>query len=381
MVEDRLARLRERDRLRTLMPLWDAEGTRAVLDGRPVTVFCSNDYLGLRQHPTVLAAARDALDRYGAGSGSSRLVAGTLPCHGELEEALAHAFDSEAALVFSSGYQANLALLTTLAAEGDLLCSDSLNHASIVDGCRLSRATVRVFPHGDVDGLADALDTPRTGHAWIVAEGLYSMDGDRVDLASYGRAAARAGGSLLVDEAHSMGTLGPAGRGACALAGVPAAVRLGTLGKALGSHGAFVLCDRDVRALLVSGARSFLYTTALPPASAAAATAALGVMRDEPQRLEALARNARRMWEGIRALGLPTSAEPSPIVPAVVGGEARALTLAERLLDAGLFCRAIRPPTVPEHTCRLRLTLSALHTDGEIDRLLDGLDRAVGGDP
>ena len=346
-----------------------------------MTVFCSNDYLGLRQHPSILAAAGDALARYGAGSGSSRLVAGTLPCHGELEEALADAFGSEAALVFSSGYQANLALLTTLAAHGDLLCSDALNHASIVDGCRLSRAESRVFAHGSVDALADALATPRDGHAWIIAEGLYSMDGDVVDLAGYADAATNAGASLVVDEAHSFGTLGPGGQGACSAAGIDAAVRLGTLGKALGSHGAFALCDHRVRALLVSEARSFLYTTALPPASAGAATAALAVLRAEPERLEALNRNSRRMWEGIRALGLPTSAEPTPIVPAVVGSEARALALAEHLLEAGLFCRAIRPPTVPEDTCRLRLTLSALHTDEEIDRLLDALDRGARGEP
>ncbi len=373
MVAARLDALRAKDRLRTLAELRDSDGMTGSIDGRVVTVFCSNDYLGLRQHPAVVSAANAALRRYGTGSGSSRLVAGNLPCHAELENALAEAFEAEAALVFSSGYQANLAVLTTLAGEGDLLCSDELNHASIVDGCRLSRARVQVFPHGDTGALTVALGTPRTGHAWVVVEGLYSMDGDGIDLAECAGAADAAGASLLVDEAHSFGTLGPRGGGACSTGEVDAAVRMGTLGKALGAHGAFVLSDAGVRSLLVSGARSFLYTTALPPASAAAATAAISVMREEPERQVALADNARRVWTGIRGLGLPTSREPSPIVPAVVGSEARALFLAEYLLDAGLFCRAIRPPTVPDDTCRLRLTLSADHTRDQIDRLLGAL--------
>ena len=377
VVDERLDELRTRDRLRTLAPLGDAVGTEATLEGQRVTVFCSNDYLGLRQHPRLIEAGRRALAENGAGSGSSRLVAGTLPCHERLERRLADAFGSEAALVFSSGYQANLALLTTLGRQGDLLCSDELNHASIVDACRLSRADTRVFGHGDVDGLADLLRLVTPGHRWVVVEGLYSMDGDRVDLAGYDRAARAAGATLVVDEAHAFGTLGPGGRGACAEADVDAPIRLGTLGKALGSHGAFVLCDRGVRDLLVSSGRSFLYTTALPPASPAAAAEGLAVLHEEPWRREELARQARRVWDGIRELGLGTSLEPSPIIPVVVGEEAKALALAEYLLQAGLFCRAIRPPTVPEHTCRLRLTLSAQHSDAQIDHLLDALSMGV----
>jgi 8-amino-7-oxononanoate synthase len=377
VIEERLAELRIRDRLRTLVPLRDAVGTEATLDGQQVTVFCSNDYLGLRQHPRLVAAGQAALGELGAGSGSSRLVAGTLPCHERLERTLADAFGADTALVFSSGYQANLALLTTLGRQGDLLCSDELNHASIVDACRLSRADTRVFAHGDVDGLTDQLRVVRQGHRWVVVEGLYSMDGDRVDLAGYDRATRAAGATLVVDEAHAFGTLGPGGRGACAEAGIDAPIRLGTLGKALGSHGAFVLCDADVRDLLVSSGRAFLYTTALPPASAAAATEALAVIHEEPWRREELSRQSRRIWQGIRDLGLGTSTEPSPILPVVVGEEAKALALAEYLLQAGLFCRAIRPPTVPEHTCRLRLTVSAQHSDAQIDHLLDALAAGV----
>ena len=374
-IRARLAAIEMQGRRRTLTALTEASGVEAVVDGRRVVVFGSNDYLGLRNHPAVLDAALESTRRYGTGSGSSRLIAGTSECHEELEAALAEAFGTEAALVFSSGYHANLAILTTLGAAGDLLCSDALNHASIVDGCRLSRAAVQVFEHGDRAGLEGALATPCEGQRWVVAEGLYSMDGDVVDLAGYADSAAAGGGALLVDEAHSVGCIGPRGLGACAEAGIAdrAFARMGTLGKSLGSHGAFALCDSDTRELLVSSARSLLFTTALPPASCAAARTALQLMVEDDARRERLARNARRLWDGVRALGLDTSPAPTPIVPAVVGAERDAVAASQQLLDRGYFARAIRPPTVPPGTSRLRFSVSADHTPDQIRGLLSVL--------
>lgn len=371
-IRARLEAIELKGQRRSLTALTEAHGVEAVVDGRPVVVFCSNDYLGLRNHPAVLEAAMEATRRYGTGSGSSRLIAGTSECHEELEAALAGTFGVEAALAFSSGYHANLAVLTTLAAKGDLLCSDALNHASIVDGCRLSRAAVEVFAHGDRDALETALGTRCEGLSWVVAEGLYSMDGDQVDLAGYADAADAAGATLLVDEAHSVGSIGPKGLGACEDAGLAGRVyaRMGTLGKSLGSHGAFVLCNRDVRELLVSSARSLLYTTALPPATCAASRVALQLMVEDEGRRDRLARNSRQLWQGIKDLGLSTSPAPTAIVPAVVGAELDAVVASHQLLERGYFARAIRPPTVPPGTSRLRFSVTADHTPEQIEGLL-----------
>jgi 8-amino-7-oxononanoate synthase len=382
-IRARLEAIELRGQRRSLTALTEARGVEAVVDGRPVVVFCSNDYLGLRSHPAVLEAAVEATRRHGTGSGSSRLIAGTSECHEELEEALAETFGTEAALAFSSGYHANLAILTTLAADGDLLCSDTLNHASIVDGCRLSRAAVEVFAHGDRAALEAALGTPCEGLRWVVAEGLYSMDGDQVDLAGYADAADAAGAALLVDEAHSVGAIGPGGLGACEDAGITDRVfaRMGTLGKSLGSHGAFVLCTRDVRELLVSSGRSLLYTTALPPATCAAARVALQLMVEDDARREALARNAAHLWRGVKELGLSTSPTPTAIVPAVVGAELDAVVMSHQLLERGYFARAIRPPTVPVGTSRLRFSVTAEHTPEQIDGLLACLAEIAPGLP
>jgi len=382
-IRDRLAAIEAQGRRRSLVPLDDRGPVQALVGGREVVVFCSNDYLGLRRHPAVIEAAHRALDEHGAGSGSSRLIAGTLPPHGALEGALAERFGAPAALLLSSGYHANLAVLTTLAGRGDTIASDTLNHASIVDGCRLSRAEARVFDHGDAAALARLLAAPGDGERWVVAEGLYSMDGDVIDLAGYAREAARAGAHLVVDEAHSLGALGDRGRGACHAQGVvdQVAVRVGTLGKALGSAGAFVLCDHDTRDLLVSSARSLLYTTAPPRGAAAAALAALQVLDAEPQRVQRLQRNAERVWRGVADLGLRTSPAPTAIVPVVVGAEGTACAVADRLLARGFYVRAIRPPTVPPQTCRVRISLSAEHTTDQIDALLEALDDAVRGAP
>jgi len=311
------------------------------------------------------------------------LIAGSLPIHDQLEEAIAEWMNVPAALVCSSGYQANLAVLQGLSRDGDRILSDALNHASIIDGCRLSKASVAVVRHGDVQGLEGFLGTAHSGETFVVAEGLYSMDGDRAPLEPWARAAGLHGAHLLVDEAHALGVLGPAGRGACAEAGVGSDVlaRVGTFGKALGSHGAFVATDTTTRDLIVNSGRTYIFTTGLPPASMGAALAALEIVRsDEGAELRGrLGIAALRFREGLRSLGLDVLGdEDAAVLPVVVGSEERAMGLYQRLLEQGIYAMAIRPPTVARGTCRLRFTLSALHTDGMIDDALHALEVALG---
>lgn len=337
-----------------------------TIDGREVVTFASNDYLGLTHHPAVVAAAHDALDRWGAGSGASRLVVGSRPLHSELEAELATWKGTEAALLFPTGYAANLGLLATLGGPDVAILSDELNNASIVDGCRLARARVRVFRHADVDHVA-ALLRAVDGPALVVTDSAFSMDGDVADVAGLVVVCARHGALLVLDEAHAV--LGPdvppaaAGRGAAGDAG--AVVRVGTLSKALGSLGGFVAGARPIIDLLRNRARPFIFTTAPTPADVAAALAAVRLVRsDEGRDLVArLRRNVDRM----------RASHPTPIVPVVLGDEVRAMVAADDLLDQGLLVPAIRPPTVPAGTSRLRIALSAAHTDDQLDRLATAL--------
>ncbi|MCK6528662.1 8-amino-7-oxononanoate synthase [Myxococcota bacterium] len=354
------------------------DGVRGRVDGREAVLFCGNDYLALRHHPRVIEGAARALREEGAGSGSSRLVAGTLPCHLALEAALAERFGAEAALLFASGYHANLAVLGALTGEGDLVASDALDHASLIDGCRLSRARTAVFAHADPADLAARLDAPAR-RRFVVTEGLFSMDGDVAPLGALLDVAERAGAHAIVDDAHGLGVLGPTGGGAVEEAGlldrVP--VRTGTLGKALGSHGAFVLCDPDTRELLLNRGRTFVFTTGLPPAACGAALAALALLDDEPWRRERALALAGRLRDGLRALGLDTGPSARQIVPVMLGTEARALALAAALLRRGVYAQAIRPPTVPRGTSRIRFTLSAGHSRDDVDRALDAVSGAL----
>ncbi len=368
----RLERIHERGLHRDPPIVETADGVRGRVRGRDVRLFCSNDYLGLRTDPRVTAAAGAAAERYGAGSGSSRLIAGSLPVHAELEEALADWLGVGGVLVVPSGYQANLALLGALPERGDRIVSDRLNHASIIDGCRLSRAEVKRVAHGDVDAVRAAVQPG----SFVIGEGLYSMDGDRGPVRGW----ASAGGWLLVDEAHSVGIFGPAGRGVCAEEGVEPLARVGTFGKAFGGHGAFIATDAGTRDLLVNTGRTHIFTTGLPPAAAGAALAALAVVRsDEGEDLRGrLAALARRLRQGLRGLGLePGGDEDAPIVPVVLGDEARAMAASSRLLEAGFYATAIRPPTVAAGTCRIRFTLSARHGAADVDALVDALGKAL----
>lgn len=361
-VDDRLARVRAEGRWRTVRRL-DALGPEGRLDGdgetRSVTSFASNDYLGLSAHPAVLAAAHDALDRWGAGATASRLVVGSRPPHHALEEDLAAWKGTDAALVFPTGYMANLGVLTALAGPGTRIVSDELNHASIVDGCRLARGELAIVPHADVaavDRLLAAEDRP----AVVVTDAVFSMDGDVADVVGLAEVCAGHGALLVLDEAHAV--LGPDPGPLPVGAEV---VRVGTLSKALGALGGFVACSDAIRDLLVNAARPFIFTTGLSPADAAAGRAALGVVRSAEG--DALRARVRTHVDRLRP------GHPSPIVPVVLGEEAAAVAAAATLLDQGLLVPAIRPPTVPAGTSRLRVTVSAAHTEAQVDALVAAL--------
>lgn len=374
-----LAELERRGLLRRMRAIDGAQDRLLVVDGREVVNFSSNNYLGLANHPEVTAAAERALRELGTGAGASRLIAGNLQPHRALEAELADAYGAEAALLFNSGYQANVGVLQAVVGRGDAVYSDELNHASIIDGCRLSRAEVHVFPHGDVDALNELLATTgaRAGRRVVATDTLFSMDGDRARMGEIARAARRHGAMLFVDEAHAVGVLGPGGAGVAAEAGVRPDIRVGTLGKALGSFGAFALGRRELIDVLVNRARAFVFTTALPPAVAAASLAAvrLSVGSEGEALRDAMRHRVAQFHRGLtQVLGEPeVSGEPSHIVPVIVGSEIRAMRCSEALLERGIYAQGIRPPTVPAGTSRLRFALMATHTEADIARALDAL--------
>jgi 8-amino-7-oxononanoate synthase len=333
------------------------------LDGTPVVSFASNDYLGLSAHPAVTAAAHEALDRWGTGTGASRLVVGARPIHAELEHELARWKGTEAAVLLPTGFMANLAALATLAADPEVLVvSDELNHASIVDGCRLSRGQLAVARHADVDHVDELLGA-HAGPAVVVTDTVFSMDGDEAPVAQLLEACGRHGALLLLDEAHAV--LGPAVDLVRAAALGVEVVRVGTLSKTLGSLGGFVAASRAVCDLLVNAGRPFIFTTASTPADTAAALAALRIVQGPEG--EAL---RRRLLHHIDAVA---PGHPSPIVPVILGDEAAALAAADALLARGLLVPAIRPPTVAPGTSRLRVALSAAHTEEQVERLVKAL--------
>jgi 8-amino-7-oxononanoate synthase len=327
-----------------------------LADGRRVVSFASNDYLGLSAHPDVVEAAAAAVKRWGAGSGSSRLIVGERPAHRDLEEALAVWRGSEAALVFPSGYQANLAALTTFG-RGARIVSDELNHASIIDGARLSGAEVVVYSHGDVDHAA-SLVKEASGRAVVVSDTVFSMDGDVAPVRELSEMCQAEGALLVLDDAHAVFPVPAPVPGAACL-------RVGTLSKALGSQGGYITAPAAWVDLLVNRARSFIFTTGLAPASAAAAAAALSFVVSSEG--EALRARLQRHVDAVRP------GHPSPIIPVIVGEEDRALAASEALLEEGILVPAIRPPTVPPGTCRLRVSLSAAHSEGDVARLAGAL--------
>ena len=378
-IEARLDELEQLGLARRTRLVSGPQGPRVVLDGKPVLLLCSNNYLGLADHPAVREAAADAAMRWGVGAGASRLVSGTMTIHRRLEERLAAFERRQAALLFGSGYLANAGVISALARRGDVVFSDELNHASIVDGCRLSRAEVFVYDHGDVEHLEWGLREANGRGALIVTDGVFSMDGDVAPLTELAELAGRYDVRLVVDEAHGTGALGPGGRGAVAEAGVEDGVDVivGTLGKALGSYGAYVACDQRMAKLLVNAARSFVFSTAPPPPSVAGALAALSLLEAEPRRVEKLQANAAVLREALADEGFAIGEARTQIVPLVIGEADQTMRVCEQALERGVFAQGIRPPTVPAGTSRLRLAVMASHGKGELRDAAKALAQAA----
>jgi glycine C-acetyltransferase/8-amino-7-oxononanoate synthase len=369
-IAERLEELRERGLYRRLRLVGGPQGPRVTLDGEQVLLLCSNDYLGLANHPKVRGAAAEAAMRWGAGAGASRLISGNMQPHSRLERRLAAFKGYESALLFGSGYLANTGTIAALAGRGEVVFSDALNHASIIDGCRLSRAETFVYRHGDVEHLAWGLRKAGGRAALIVTDGVFSMDGDIAPLAQLTELAKRHGCRLMVDEAHATGAIGPGGRGSVAAAGLSGEVDvvIGTLGKALGSYGAYVCASLETTDYLLNTARSFVFSTALPPSVAAAGLAALELLESQPERVERLAVNARTLHSALAAEGLGVGDTETQIVPLPVGDAGTAMDLCERILERGVFAQGIRPPTVSEGSSRLRFTVMSTHRREELER-------------
>jgi glycine C-acetyltransferase/8-amino-7-oxononanoate synthase len=384
------------------------QGPRVLLDGRPVLLLCSNNYLGLADHPRVRAAAAEAATRWGVGAGASRLVSGTMTIHRRLEERLAAFEGSEACVLFGSGYLANAGVIGALAGHLDTVFSDELNHASIVDGCRLSHAEVVVYRHRDIDHLdwllrrharsaagkgSGAWASVRSGRAQgagggmlIVTDSVFSMDGDLAPVGEIVELARLHGARVAVDEAHAIGACGPGGRGVVAQVGLAEEVDVivGTLGKALASYGAYVCANREIVRYLINTARPLIFSTAPPPPAVAGALAALELLQERPQRVRRLRANARVLRRALAAEGFPVLDGETHIVALVVGDERAAMGLCQAAIDRGVFAQAIRPPAVAPGTARLRLAAMASHTASELRtaaRVLGDAARATGLDP
>lgn len=370
-----LQQRRQQGLYRQRLTLRSAQGPMVRIDGREYLNFCSNDYLGLAAHPRVVERFRRAAAEFGVGSGASHLVCGHSAPHHELEEALADFTGRERALLFSSGYMANTGILTSLLQRGDYVFEDRLNHASLLDGGLHSGARFQRFPHNDVGALQAKLEAAE-GPRLVVVDGVFSMDGDTAPLAELAGLCTAHDAWLMVDDAHGFGVLGERGVGSTEAAGLaPSAVPvlMATLGKALGTAGAFVAGSALLIEGLIQQARNYIYTTALPPAVAAAALEALSLVKEEAWRRHHLAALIDRFRQGAEELGLPLLRSASAIQPLLVGDAARAVALSERLRASGLLIGAIRPPTVPAGTSRLRITLSAAHSEAQIDQLLEQL--------
>ncbi|HRD66766.1 MAG TPA: 8-amino-7-oxononanoate synthase [Candidatus Competibacter sp.] len=351
-------------------------GPEAIIDGRPVVAFCSNDYLGLANHPAIVAAAQEAAGRWGVGSGASHAVSGHLRPHEDLEARLAAFAGRERALYFTTGYMANLAIVPTLVERRDAIFADRLNHASLIDAALLARAEHVRYPHGDVDALAGRLEQSRARCKLILTDAVFSMDGDLAPLPELFALAERFDAWLVVDDAHGFGVLGSGGRGSIAHFELPPSPRLilmGTLGKAAGVSGAFVAGDQRVIDWLIQRARPYIFTTASSPLIAAALLASLDLIEAGDERRAHLRRLIDRLRTGLE--GLPWRLLPSPtaIQPLLIGGNDDAVRLSERLFARGLWVPAIRPPTVPAGTARLRISLSAAHDETQIDALITAL--------
>jgi 8-amino-7-oxononanoate synthase len=385
-IEARLEELQDLGLRRRTRLVSGPQGPHVVLDGKPVLLLCSDNYLGLADHPRVREAAATAAMRWGVGAGASRMVSGTMTVHRRLEERLAAFKGRDSALLFGSGYLANAGTIAALARPGDVVFSDQLNHPSIVDGCRLSRADVFVYDHGDLEHLAWGIDAAEGRGALIVTDSVFSMDGDVAPLEDIVELAQSHGLRTVIDEAHATGAVGPGGRGALAQAGLEDQVDviIGTLGKSLGSYGAFAACDDQMARYLMNAARTFIFSTAPPPPAVAGALAALSLLEERPRQVQKLSANAGALRDALAHEGFDTCGSQTQILPLVIGEPQLAVRICEAALARGVFAQAIRPPTVPPMTSRLRLAVMATHREEELRaaaRTLGAAARACGFEP
>ncbi len=354
-------------------PISDSEDTVVTIDGKKRIMMGSNNYLGLTHHPKVLEASHQALERYGAGCTGSRLLNGTIDLHHELEHKLASFFGKEAALIFSTGYQANLGLIAGLVGRSDVVCMDKLDHASIMDGARMAFGTAERFRHKDLGHLASLLEKSSEKGTLVIVDGVYSMEGDLADVPALHSLTEQYGAALAIDEAHALGVLGPNGEGTAAHFGMLDQVELivGTFSKSLASIGGYVAGPADVIDYLRNNSRPLIFTAALPPSNTAGVIAAFDVMTTEPERREQLWHNTRRLHEGFRSLGFDIGTTKTPIIPVLIGTMDKTFYFWRALFEAGVFTNPVVPPAVPQDACRLRTSLMASHTDEQIDYALE----------
>ncbi len=377
MFEKELKNIKKRGLYRKLRLVESEQSSKVIIDGKEVILLSSNNYLGLANHPKIKEAAKKAIGKYGAGSGAARLISGNSVLYKELEEKLAEFKSTEAALVFGSGYLANISILSTVVGEGDLILSDELNHASIIDGCRLSRAEKIIYRHKDTRHIEEILSKNKGRRSLIVTEGVFSMDGDIAPLPEIIALAKKNSAMVMVDDAHGTGALGKRGKGAAEHFGIEKGIdiHMGTLGKALGAYGAYAAGDKGLIEFLINKARGFIFTTALPPSVLASAIKAVDILEEEPHLIKRLWENRDYLVNGLKAIGFNTMECETPIIPILIGSAEKALKMSEGLFEEGIYVPAIRPPTVPENTCRLRLTVMATHTKNDLNIALKAFER------
>ena len=377
-LEERLESLKKAGLYRTLKSLRGPQSATTIIDEKRVLQFSSNNYLGLADHPRLKAAAQEAIDSCGSGSGASRLICGNLELNEKLEGKIAKLKKKENALLFNTGYMANIGIISTLMGEEDVIFSDEFNHASIIDGCMMSKAQVRVYPHKDMDALEDLLkESKQFKHRLIVTDGIFSMDGDIVSLPELVSLAKKYECMLMVDDAHATGVLGANGGGTGEHFSLEDEIdiSMGTFGKALGGFGAFVAGSHVLREFLINRARPFIFTTGLPPAVIASGIAALELLEVEPEIRAKLWENVGFFKNGIKELGFDILNSETQIIPVLVGDASLTMQMGEMLLKEGVFIQGIRPPAVPQGSSRLRITIMATHTKGELEFTLESLEK------
>ena len=377
--KEELNNIKEAGLHRKLLPVSSGSAPKIMVDGKEVIMLASNDYLGFCSHPEIKNKAQNAIKKWGAGSGAARLINGNLTLFDELEKRLAAFKKTEDALVFSTGYMANAGLLSALGTKENIIYSDELNHASIIDGCRLSRATIKIYPHKNVKTLESFLKQ-ESGYQnrIIVTDGVFSMDGDIAPVPDLLLLAEKYDATLIIDDAHGTGAIGKSGKGTLEhfeMENSSRTIILGTMGKAMGSFGAFVAGTKELKEYLINKSRSFIFTTAMPPSVLAASIQALNIIGKNPAIISELRENASYMRKGLRSLGFNTLESETQIMPVMIGSPADTVNMAKELFDKGLFIQAIRPPTVPKNSSRLRLTVMATHEKSDLEKALSILEK------